>query len=103
MMQITADGMEIRFVCGLACDECFEDNITEGTYLQCAVVGDGSSSIVQSIPLLDVVEEQGPITWLHDGAMSVRTVDEGVRINAYSLYPVSYMVGMEWCVADIVR
>jgi hypothetical protein len=86
MMQMTLDGVATRFICRLTCEECFEE-ITEGTYLQCTVGDENYSTVtVHSLPLLDVVEGQGPITWLRDGAMGVRTMNESVCMNAYTLY-----------------
>mmetsp|Transcript_15954 Transcript_15954/g.34528 ORF Transcript_15954/g.34528 Transcript_15954/m.34528 type:complete len:366 (-) Transcript_15954:190-1287(-) len=74
-------GIGIRMVCRLTCEECFE-SMTEENYIQVMRGGE----LVEDIPLLDVVEDQGPITWLRDGKMSVRSVDDGVCMNAYTLY-----------------
>lgn len=77
----TQRGLGVRFICRLTCDECFEA-MTDGKHVRAGVPG-GQRSV--DVPLLDVVEAQGPITWLRDGRMSVRSV-AGETLNAYTLY-----------------
>lgn len=77
----TQRGMGIRFQCRLTCEECFEA-MTDDKYVQASAPG--ASGLVD-VPLLDVVEEQGPITWLRDGPMSVRSMT-GECLNAFTLY-----------------
>lgn len=77
----TQAGMAIRFITRLTCEDCFE-TITEDKYVHTKVQGETS---FREVPLLDVVEEQGPITWLNDGQMSARS-PSGAILNAYALY-----------------
>ena len=82
LMQKTSDGIGMRFQCRLTCEDCFE-RFTEGQYLQCSVGG----GYLQGVPLLDVVENQGPVTWLRDGqGISAQCTKSQTTLNAYMLY-----------------
>ena len=74
--------MAIRMLCRLTCQECLE-NMTEDKYVE---VIQGNGDVTVNVPLLDVIEEQGPITWLSDGQMRVRSINEDTCLNAYTLY-----------------
>eukprot|EP00584_Thalassiosira_punctigera_P020789 CAMPEP_0172569912 /NCGR_PEP_ID=MMETSP1067-20121228/125504_1 /TAXON_ID=265564 ORGANISM="Thalassiosira punctigera, Strain Tpunct2005C2" /NCGR_SAMPLE_ID=MMETSP1067 /ASSEMBLY_ACC=CAM_ASM_000444 /LENGTH=414 /DNA_ID=CAMNT_0013361865 /DNA_START=224 /DNA_END=1468 /DNA_ORIENTATION=+ len=75
-------GMGIRMVCRLFCADCFE-SMTDENHVEAIVQGEKS---FRDVPLLDVVESQGPITWLRDGSMSANSFYDGVCMNAYTLY-----------------
>ena len=82
LMQKTSDGIGMRFQCRLTCEDCFE-RFTEGQHLQCSVGG----GYLQGVPLLDVVENQGPVTWLRDGqGISAQCTKSQTTLNAYMLY-----------------
>ena len=76
--------MAIRMLCRLTCQECLE-NMTEDKYVE-VIQGGNNSDVTVNVPLLDVIEEQGPITWLSDGQMRVRSINEDTCLNAYTLY-----------------
>lgn len=88
--------MAIRMLCRLTCQECLE-NMTEDKYVE-VIQGNGDAAIV-NVPLLDVIEEQGPITWLSDGQMRVRSINEDTCLNAYTLYQTweNVRLGVCWC------
>lgn len=84
LMQKTSDGIGMRFQCRLTCEDCFE-TFTEGQYLQCCVGGGYLQGV--PLPLLDVVENQGPVTWLRDGqGISAQCTKSQTTLNAYMLY-----------------
>ena len=64
LMQKTHDGaMAMKFVCRLVCTGCFK-GVMDGTFIECSL---GEDSQVRSVPIMKVIEEQGPVTWLRNG------------------------------------
>lgn len=84
LLQRTPDRMlAIKFLPRLVCVGCFGD-IDDGTSIE---VGIGNKSNVQSVPVTDVIEAQGPVTWLRDGeGMCALTAPHYKSLNAYLLY-----------------
>eukprot|EP00574_Skeletonema_japonicum_P011568 CAMPEP_0201721072 /NCGR_PEP_ID=MMETSP0593-20130828/5851_1 /ASSEMBLY_ACC=CAM_ASM_000672 /TAXON_ID=267983 /ORGANISM="Skeletonema japonicum, Strain CCMP2506" /LENGTH=414 /DNA_ID=CAMNT_0048211817 /DNA_START=71 /DNA_END=1315 /DNA_ORIENTATION=- len=84
-IQCTEIGVGTRMMPRLMCEECFE-SITDEFYVS-VVVGSGFEAVGPETiaPLLDVIEDQGPITWLQNGQRLANHVD-GTFLGAYKLY-----------------
>jgi len=75
-------GIGTRVMPRLICEECFE-SIVEDCCLRVTV---GSQTGPEAeIPLLDVIEAQGCITWLRNGH-TLEKCDDGLYFGAYQLY-----------------
>ena len=74
-MQRAEIGVGVRWMPRLMCEECFE-SIIDDCFVSVKV---GSQTEPMDIPLLDVIEEQWPITWLRDRG-------DGLYHTAYKLH-----------------
>ena len=90
ILQRTLDGnIAVRAVCRLTCEDCFEEMI-EDEYIQCQKIATDHShqvlgqdgSMFHNVPLFDIIENQGSITWVRDGPPPAFN---GV-LDAYKLY-----------------
>eukprot|EP00985_Skeletonema_marinoi_P004576 scaffold1984_cov113-Skeletonema_marinoi.AAC.5 len=75
-------GIGTRVMPRLICEECFE-SIVEDCCL-CVTVGSQTGPEAE-VPLLDVIEAQGCITWLRNGH-TLEKCDDGLYFGAYQLY-----------------
>ncbi|KAL7444665.1 hypothetical protein ACHAXM_009586 [Skeletonema potamos] len=82
-LQVGENGIGMRMLPRLMCEECFE-SITEDCYV--TVMTGSQAGLQRSIPLLDVIEAQGNITWLQDGQPLQTKFQNGLHMNAYELY-----------------
>ena len=93
--ETTQVGIGIRFLCRLVCEGCFEYQWWKtNMYLQ---VRTGPSEM-ERVPLLDVIEKQGPITWLFDGRP--RASSRADTMNAYDLYQIWEHTGTWQALSD---
>lgn len=76
-------GYSIRIICLLTCLDCFENLVEDMTV---SATREGMDDSTFSVPLLDAVDDQGPITWLERGVGMGRRDDE--TFPAYRLYQV---------------
>ena len=76
-------GIGTRMMPRLVCEECFE-TITDDTYIDVLIGTEDGTKTDAEIPLLDVLEAQGRVTWLGDGQTLGRR-DESL-FGAYNLY-----------------
>jgi hypothetical protein len=84
-MQAAEEGLGMRTIARLTCPGCLED-LTEGMSLQANVAGTG---IVHTIPLLDLVEDTGSITFLERATPSGSGRRQATDIlPAYTLYQI---------------
>eukprot|EP00562_Extubocellulus_spinifer_P024311 CAMPEP_0178673916 /NCGR_PEP_ID=MMETSP0698-20121128/34560_1 /TAXON_ID=265572 /ORGANISM="Extubocellulus spinifer, Strain CCMP396" /LENGTH=451 /DNA_ID=CAMNT_0020317965 /DNA_START=17 /DNA_END=1372 /DNA_ORIENTATION=+ len=85
MLQVAPEGMGMRTIARLTCADCFEDLVQDMSLR--ASVRDVTPPLVQTFPLLDVVEDTGPITWLDRAPRGMgRRGREGDIMSAYTLY-----------------
>lgn len=85
LLQGAEEGLGMRTIARLTCPGCLEDR-TEGMSLSATVAG---TSIVHTIPLLDLVEDTGSITFLERANPSGRRHSSSDNIlPAYALYQI---------------
>lgn len=91
LIQAADEGMGMRTIARLVCPGCFED-LTEGIYMRAAMEVDGGGGggvaptiEVQDVPLLDIVEDVGSVTFLKRG-MGMGKHSSSDILPAYTLY-----------------
>ena len=79
-----AENVGVRWMPRLMCEGCFE-SILDDSFVSVMV---GSQTEPTDIPLLDVIEAQGPITWLKHGYTPLNPLNrgDGLYYGAYKLY-----------------
>lgn len=82
LLQMTdSNQIGVRMMSRLVCRDCFE-SITDECFLR---VSTGPST-VEDVPLLDVIEDQGSVTWLFNGRRKSANTGELCIMSAYKLY-----------------
>ena len=87
LIQAADEGMGMRTIARLVCPGCFED-LTEGIYMRATMEVDGGVAPaiqVQDVPLLDIVEDVGSVTFLQRG-MGMGKRNSPDILPAYTLY-----------------